>query len=66
MAKVPGQRRAGSFGGDGHRSNRAAFRRSGGSVKPPSKSCALLLFVLTVGTLTPLVAASALAIKHLS
>lgn len=65
MAKIPGQRKSGSFGGDGHRSNRSAFRRSGGSVKPPSKSCAVLVLALTVGVLTPLVAAAGLVAQHL-
>lgn len=40
---VPKQRGSGQFGGDGHRSNRSAFRRSGGNVKPPSKGCAVIV-----------------------
>lgn len=45
---IPKQRKSGSFGGDGHRSNRSAFRRSGGSVKPPSKGCLLIVLVILV------------------
>ena len=66
MVKVPGQRKSGSFGGDGHRSNRSAFRRSGGSVKPPSKSCPVLALALAVGVLTLFVAAAGLVVQHLS
>lgn len=48
---VPKQRGPGAFGGDGHRSNKGAFRASGGSVKPPKKGCMSVL-VLVVGGLT--------------
>lgn len=43
---APKQRKPGQFGGDGHRSNKGAFRASGGHVKPPSKSCGLLAVVV--------------------
>ena len=63
MAKIPGQRKSGSFGGDGHRSNRSAFRRSGGSVKPPKKGCALVGLAM-IGS--PVLAAVATAYYHLA
>lgn len=51
MAKIPKQRGSGMFGGDGHRSNRGAFRNSGGSVRPPNKGCAVLVLMTAfVGT----------------
>lgn len=40
---VPKQRGAGQFGGDRHRSNKGAFRASGGHVKPPSRGCLVLV-----------------------
>lgn len=63
MAKIPGQRKSGSFGGDGHRSNRSAFRRSGGSVKPPSKGCALAALLMLS---SPVLAAVGMVYYHLS
>ena len=45
---IPKQRKSGSFGGDGHRANKGAFRRSGGSVKPPSWGCLLIVLVILV------------------
>lgn len=64
---VPKQRGAGQRGGaGGQRANRGTFRNSGGVVKPPSKICGLIALALAAGVLTPLVAGTALAIRHLS
>lgn len=48
---IPNQRKSGQFGGDGHRSNKGAFRASGGSVKPPKGGC---LGVVLIVAFTPL------------
>jgi hypothetical protein len=60
---VPRQRKSGQFGGDGGRSNRRAFRASGGVVKPPSKSCGLLA-VLALLTGMGLIAISVVGFVH--
>jgi hypothetical protein len=43
---IPKPRREGQSGGMNHRSSYGGFRNSGGNVKPPSKLCALFLFVV--------------------
>lgn len=40
---VPKQRKSGQFGGDRHRGNFRTANRRGGNVKPPSKSCLVLI-----------------------
>jgi hypothetical protein len=62
---VPKQRGAGQRGGDGHRSNKGAFRASGGSVKPPKKGCPLALLVGMAYVLTPATAFVALLTQGL-
>ena len=55
MAKIPKQRGSGSFGGDGHRANKGAFRNSGGNVKPPGDSwfpCGVVAFLAGLTGLT--------------
>lgn len=43
---VPKQRKPGQSGGDRHRGNFNTARARGGSVKPPSKSCSVLLVAM--------------------
>lgn len=45
---VPKQRKAGQTGGDGHRANRRAARAAGGSVKPPSGGCPLVILAAVI------------------
>lgn len=62
---VPKQRGAGQRGGaGGQRANRGTFRNSGGVVKPPSKSCAVLALALATGALTPVIATVGLIVQN--
>jgi len=63
---VPKQRGPGQRGGaGGQRANRGTFRNSGGNVKPPSKICGLIALALATGVATPIIAGTALAVRHL-